>query len=158
MWGLQEALRAQAAKRPSRKQESVVSLAEAWLGTHRHLGHAESQQTGEPAPRVTPCSERRALGTTSPAAAATCTLVLGQPTSTRSSRTGRRKSNETLELQLSPIKSMLLKQEMLPGCQSSSLAFQSVLEQLLVKGWALPVLGDIAAKNLECRREVAHGM
>lgn len=53
----------------------------------------------------------------------------------------------------------LIKQDMLPGCQNSSLAFQSVLEELLVQGWALPVLGDIAPeKNLKCRREAAHGM
>lgn len=58
-----------------------------------------------------------------------------------------------------PTRSVLIKQEMLPGCQSSSLAFQSVLEQLLVQVWALPVLGVIAGeKNLKCRREVAHGM
>lgn len=120
----------------------------AWLRTHRH--RATLGAKGQESPGV----QRGELWIQPlPSAAAMGSLVLGQ------SRGRRRKSNEMFELQLSPIRSMLIKQETLPGCQSSSLAFQSVVEELLVQGWALPVLGEISVeKNLKCRREVTHGM
>lgn len=105
MWGHQDALRAQAAM--TKQQTGVDGQPGRGLaGDTQAPGPPESQQAGEPAPRVTPCSEGTALGTATPAAAARALLSghagsrlgLRQPASARSSRTGRRKSNEMFEL------------------------------------------------------------
>lgn len=149
---------------PSSKQESMVSLAEAWLGTHRHLGHlrASRQESQLPeSPRV-PRGQLwvQPLLLLQPELCSRDTRGAGwgwgSPRALAPPGQGGGRAMKCLSY---PTRSVLIKQEMLPGCQSSSLAFQSVLEQLLVQVWALPVLGVIAAeKSLKCRREVAHGM
>lgn len=138
------------------KQLSVLRVAKQQTGTwwsawpEPGWGHtapwatlrASRQQTE--LSRVTLCSERRALDTTTSSCCSHVQVVLGQSKSTHSSRGRRRKSNGIFELQLSPIRSRLIKQKMLPGCQSCSLAFQSVLEELLVQdgpyqSWVIPL-------------------